>query len=89
MSQFNVFHDFTEQYGLLIVEDKGKYGVVDKDDKIVIQIEYDYIFQFKNGYSILIKDSKYGLLDSTGTIVVPAELDHVDKFPQVFLEKIK
>lgn len=85
----NVFYNLIEQYGFSIVEESGKYGVVDAQNNVLIDVVYNYIFAPKNGYSLMIKDSKYGVMDTTPAIVVPVECSSVEEFPPDILNKLK
>ena len=57
--------------GLSIVRDaNGKYGFVDKKNKLVIPCKWKLAYNFHEGMS-LVKDAngKYGFIDKTGKIV--------------------
>lgn len=64
-------------------EKDGKYGYMDKNEKVIIQPEYSYestyktIPGFSNGYAIVRKNNKVGVIDRTGKEVVPIEYDYI------------
>lgn len=86
---YNIFYDYRDTYNIAIVESGGKFGVINRQKDIIIPIEYDYIFGFKNELSIMIKDKLNGLMDSSGKIVVPVTYANVADFPKEYLDKIK
>ncbi len=67
-------YDETEELGngLFKVKSGSYYGIIDKDDKVIVSIEYqDFIFE--NGKALLTKDNTlWGIVDSLGVIT---ELD--------------
>lgn len=63
--------------GLAIVAIEGKQGVIGKDNKEVLAIEYDEISHLDNQFYLLEKGEKYGLANKAGTIVVPLEYKEV------------
>ena len=57
------------------VDEKCKYGFIDRKGDIVIPIVYEYANDFHDGYSIVRKNGKYGLIDMNGLTVIPVEYD--------------
>lgn len=54
--------------GLYKVKSGKHYGIIDKDDNVIVSIEYQDIL-FKNGKALLTKENVlYGIVDSLGTI---------------------
>lgn len=48
----------------------GKWGFVDKADKLIIQNEYEMVTEFNNyGFAGIKKDGKWGVVNSEGTII--------------------
>ena len=73
--------------GLFGFEKDGKFGYMDKNEKVIIPAVYEYanttyksIPSFSKGLVSLYKDGKYGLLDKTGKTVIPFEYDYVNPF---------
>lgn len=52
-----------------IAEYKGKYGIVNKENKMVVKPIYDSISKLFNGFSIIKLDQKYGYLNSEFEVV--------------------
>ena len=74
--------------GLFGFEKDGKYGYMDRNEKVVIPAIYTYenetlrtLPSFTKGHVRLKKDGKYGILDKTGKIVIPFEYDYLSIFP--------
>ena len=73
--QYEAAEDFKD--GLAIVK-KGRWGVINKQEEIILGFEYDNIFlsfrylesQENTGF-IIYKNSKYGFASLTGEIIVP------------------
>ena len=48
----------------------GKWGFIDKADKLIIQNEYEMVTEFNNyGFAGIKKDGKWGVVKSEGTII--------------------
>lgn len=48
----------------------GKWGFIDKADKLIIQNEYEMVTEFNNyGFAGIKKDGKWGVVNSEGTII--------------------
>lgn len=52
-----------------IAEYKGKYGVVNKDNKMVVKPIYDSITKLFNGFSVIKLDEKFGYLNDEFEVV--------------------
>lgn len=55
---------------LYIVQKDKKYGLIDESGKLVLELNYNGIFQFQNGYYYFYKDNKMGVVDFDGSIIV-------------------
>lgn len=66
----------------LKIEDNGQfYGVVSKNNKIVVPFEYDEIVNtFSSGLINVCKNDKWGCLDLEGNIVIPLIYDWIFPF---------
>ena len=63
-----------------------KYGVLNKDGKLIAKCEYDSPPFEKNGYVVLDKDKKYGLIDAnTGEVIIPFEYQDLDDYSEGLL----
>lgn len=58
----------------------GKWGIVDKNRKLVVSINVDLICGFSNGIAIVRRNSKYGGINKTGEIVIPIVFDLINPF---------
>lgn len=68
-------------YGGTFTTDKvigGKWGFVNKKGEIVINPEFDYVFNFSEGIAAVRLGDKYGFMDTVGTLIVPCEYDKVE-----------
>lgn len=63
--------------GLIKVKRGEFYGLVGKNKKMILPVEYDYIGSFSEGLVEVAKDKKYGFVDQTGKIVIPLQYDWV------------
>jgi len=67
--------------GLFGFEKDGKFGYIDKNEKVVVPAIYSYentysgIPSFTNGYAKIKKDGKYGVLDKTGKVAIPFDYE--------------
>lgn len=52
-----------------IVEYKGKYGIVSRDNKMLVKPIYDSISKFFNGFALIKLDNKYGYLDKNFNVI--------------------
>ena len=59
------------QYTLFLKKENGKYGYVNKNGKVAVEIQFeDAREQNDFGYSAVKKNGKWGVIDSTGKMVV-------------------
>ena len=72
-----VLHSLSERLdGLVVVSNKGGYGVVDLEGNIVVPLQYRWIVeQTKYNLFVLFKDTLMGVVDPTGRFVIPMEYD--------------
>jgi hypothetical protein len=50
---------------VITVKDKGKYGVIDIENKMIVPIIYDELYFFCDDKAVVQKDNKYGVLSIT------------------------
>ena len=62
-----------------LIKTNGKYGVISKNSRTIIQPEYDYIgiLSDKYGYYVVRKNEKYGILNTSGEQILYPEYDGV------------
>lgn len=70
--------------GLISVQKNGvdsyKHGFIDTTGKVVVPLQYDYAYEFINGYSMVRLDDKWGLVDTKGNVMIPLEYDSAGPF---------
>lgn len=70
----------TSSEGLVAVEQKGKYGFMNSQGKLVIPIKYDDVGIFSEGLASVEKNNKSGFINIQGKIVIPFEYDRPSRF---------
>ncbi|MBL1407595.1 WG repeat-containing protein [Sphingobacterium faecale] len=74
---------FTEDNVSVVIDDKEKYGAIDKDGKLLVPCKYDYLSYDEGTQQYLFgQGEKYGLLHKDGKIYVPAKYDMISFFNQ-------
>ncbi len=63
-SQEPLVFDFSD--GVVAVYKNGKYGVMDKTGKLLVDYKFDDIFEYKNGIAPCFIDDEYVYIDKTG-----------------------
>jgi len=66
---------------LFLVKEKGVFGVIDRNQKIIIPIQYDSIGENGYGYELQ-QANKYGYADHTGRVLISVVYDEIDKVEQ-------
>lgn len=51
----------------------AKYGVINRQNKVVLSLDYDYIGNYSEGLIAACKNKKWGFVDSTGKVIIPFE----------------
>lgn len=86
--EYYIFRQYINQKAsnLFLVLNDNKLGLLDKNMRWVISMEYDHDIDciecldmsswFCNGYACLQKNGKYGLVDTTGRVIIPFKFDH-------------
>jgi hypothetical protein len=78
--KYDYASDFSE--GLAAVELNGKWGAIDKTDKVVIPLMYEYVGYFSEGLAVVQLGGKRGHIDKTGKVVIPIEYIRVSNFSE-------
>ena len=58
-----------------IVRRKGLWGIVDKNDVVLLPIDYTRVHWFEGGYAGIQIDNKWGLVDSNGLVTIEPQYD--------------
>lgn len=68
---------FSEGLAAVGVTMKGqdKWAFIDKNDHVIIPLEYDEVRSFSEGLAGVCKGDKWGFLDKTGKMVIPLQFD--------------
>ena len=72
--------EIAEGIGAIVCNENHKYGVIDKDGKVVIPFQFDYLEAFNSGYLLAGRDGMWGVIDKTGKVTVPYKYDWVSAF---------
>lgn len=74
--------DFNE--GFACVENNigiGYYSYINTNGDVVFNfLDYDYAYNFKNGYAGIVKNHKIGFINYRGELVIPLKYDHIEGF---------
>lgn len=60
-----------------IIEEQGKYGLVDKSGNLICKPNWDSIDLLEDDKAIIKKDFKYGLINSKGEVLLDTEWDNI------------
>lgn len=71
---------FSEDLAVCYSKEKGKIGFVDASGSFIIEPQFEWASNFKNGYAIIEKDGKMGYIDSNGEIVILPAYSKADHF---------
>ena len=77
--------DFSEGYCVVTktkaTKDKsGPFGYIDKQGKLVIDLQYEWAQPFSEGLAAVKKNGKWGFIDKKGNIVIDIKYDGVGSF---------
>lgn len=100
LSYYDEIIDFKD--GLIIVKKENKYGLLDKEGNVIVDVIYDsisfndmkdestssYISEY-NKLILVKKDNKYGYMDNCGNIKIPIIFDKAFFFESVFHDLTK
>jgi hypothetical protein len=70
--------DFVTFKGKYWFRKKEKWGLMDKDQKMIIDPQYDSYGWMKNGKIQVTKNKKNGMIDTLGRIIIPLMYDAMD-----------
>lgn len=63
-----------------IINEEKKWGIIDYKGNEILPFIYDFITDYQEGYTNILKDDKWGLADAQGNIVVPCIYTHIRGF---------
>jgi hypothetical protein len=66
-----------ERVGLFQIVKDGKWGLMDRTGRTVLEPQFDYISAFSEGVAVAVTGNQYGLVNSDGGIAVPAKLNFI------------
>ncbi|MBD5405378.1 WG repeat-containing protein [bacterium] len=66
--------------GLKRVKQNGKWALLDESNRPITDFEYDYISDFSNDKSEILKNDKYGFIDKNANVIVEPKYDLVFGF---------
>lgn len=67
-----VYTGFNSSYDYNVIaaaNEYSKWGLISFRNEKLCQFEYDYIFEFKDGYAFTIKNHLYGIIDTEGNML--------------------
>ena len=65
---FNPSYDYNV---IAAANQSSKWGLISFENKVLVPFEYDYIFEFFDGYAATLKNGRYGVINTQGIVVVP------------------
>lgn len=77
-NSINEAYDYIGNYdGVLLVSKNNKYGIIDADGKIIVDLIYDDLqnHNVTNNYYFAQLNGKAGVINSNGKIIIPIEYD--------------
>ncbi|MCL2816459.1 MAG: WG repeat-containing protein [Oscillospiraceae bacterium] len=86
--EFVHFPYFSEGFAVLM-DKEGKFGFVNKENRVVIAFEYDSAYAFEGGCAAVQKGGKWGAVDGEGNVVIPFEYDEVSSLGEGFMSTKK
>ena len=72
---------------LFIVKEDGKYKVIDKEGKIVLNGKFDDVSAINGDYIVAIKNGKYGLIDIEGNTKIKFEYSEIREAGKNYIAK--
>lgn len=82
-NMFNLTGDDVTQYiskEKFIVKRNDRYGIINKDEKVLVDFLYDQLVKLTDDYFLYSIHSKIGILNSKYKIVINAEYDNIEFF---------
>ena len=80
LKSFNPEDYFFNEYGLANAKDNGKWGLIDKSGKFVIEPKFDRIGYYWDGLAEVKVNDKYGFIDKDGKLVIEPKFESVCGF---------
>ena len=60
------------------INQKGLYGFIDEQGKVVIPYDYAYAYNFRGGYAVVVSSTgRAGVINTTGRTVIPCSFDSI------------
>lgn len=78
-AELETARDFSSN-GFAIIQQEGKWGIIDRNGRLAIRPEYDGLGDVSNGLAAFKQNGKWGYLDTNHNIIVPAQFDMADRF---------
>lgn len=70
--------------GLATFKKDGLEGAVERNGKVIIPNEFEYIAEFHKGYAVAKKNGKIGLINTEGKTVIPYQYEYVSELYNAF-----
>lgn len=72
------YRNFSE--GMVSVFKNGKYGYMNKQQKLVIPHKYEMALDFSDGVAVVMNDGLFGVIDKTGKVIIPLNEEYIGSF---------
>jgi hypothetical protein len=73
---------FDLREGLAIVSSEKGYGFINREGKIVLQPQFDFLDNFENGIAVFVQKNEAGVINTLGETVIDARYDEIFRFDQ-------
>lgn len=77
--KFSKAYEFND-FGVAIVEENNKFGIIDINGEYIINPQFDSISPYSEGRAIYIEKSKMGVLDEKGNKLIEAIYDYIGNY---------
>ena len=71
---------FAFDEGFVPAKKGNKWGIIDKNNNVIVSFEYDECKPFNEGMAGVCKDGKWGFADTTGKIVIACQFYEIEGF---------
>ena len=78
----SLFLSSFSQDALFPIEEKGKYGFINKTGKVVITPQFEFAESFSEGMAAVSVGGKRGFIDAAGKIIIAAQYDKTTPFSE-------
>ena len=62
---------------IIVSNSEGLYGLMNLEFELIVDFQYDKIYDFRNDLAIVIKDNQYGVINKEGDVIISLEYDEI------------